>query len=119
MLNGMKTDRLISIAGQILFVLYLSQTGCGQTSTLHLDKAQALRDVKVKSVGGWKEAISDKGRFRILFPGEPATRESGQPVGSSLGEALLFITGQICYVGTKRALPAGHPRSQQEAAQLS
>ncbi|MDT5121215.1 MAG: hypothetical protein QOC96_697 [Acidobacteriota bacterium] len=57
----------------------LSQIGCGQTNKPSLDKAQALRDVKVKSVAGWKEVISETGRFRILFPNEPEIRNSGTP----------------------------------------
>ncbi|HYG79780.1 MAG TPA: hypothetical protein VD861_05295 [Pyrinomonadaceae bacterium] len=41
-----------------------------------------MKGVKVSSVSGWKEVISDRGRFRVLFPREPTVVDSsGGPAG--------------------------------------
>lgn len=53
-----------------LFVAF-GQICYAQHSTSPITQTQALREVKVKSFGGWKEAVSERGRFRILFPGTP------------------------------------------------
>ncbi len=67
-LNRCLTGKCCSVILAILSVLCIAQVSCGQTPKPLLDKAQALRDVKVKSVYGGKEVVSDEGRFRIVFP---------------------------------------------------
>ena len=52
-------------------ILCLSQIACGQAVRPSVSKAQAMKDVKAPIIAGWHEAISDEGRFRILFPGQP------------------------------------------------
>jgi hypothetical protein len=51
--------------------LSLSSAACGQTARPRIGKSEAVKSVKVASLDGWKEAVSDEGRFRILFHGEP------------------------------------------------
>ncbi len=53
-----------------LFVC-LGQLCHAQPTAPTINKAQALREVKVKSFGAWKETVSEQGRFRVLFPGTP------------------------------------------------
>jgi len=67
-LNRCLTGKCCSVILAILSVLCIAQVSCGQTPKPLIDKAQALRDVKVKSVYGGKEVVSDEGRFRIVFP---------------------------------------------------
>src|SRR5690348_4496773 len=38
-------------------------------------KSAAIHSVKLAGVDNWKEAISDEGRFRVLFPDTPRRRE--------------------------------------------
>ena len=52
-------------------VCWLAQIGCARAAGPQVTKAQALKNVKVSSVVNWQEALSEKGRFRILFPGQP------------------------------------------------
>ena len=51
-------------------LLCLAQLCCGQTTT-PIDKTRALQNIKIVSASGWKEVMSDEGRFRVLFPGNP------------------------------------------------
>ena len=43
--------------------------------TQRVTKADARNNVKLAVVDNWKEAISEQGRFRILFPNTPRLRE--------------------------------------------
>lgn len=72
--------KLIAFSCLSICLLGSAQTGCGQTVNASLAKAQALKTVKVSSVKGWKEVISDKCRFRVLFPSEPALKPSDEVV---------------------------------------
>ncbi len=54
----------------LLLIFCLTQVCCGQAAKSSISKEQALKEVKVKAADGWKEAVSDKGRFRVLFPGD-------------------------------------------------
>jgi hypothetical protein len=55
--------------------------------TQQVTKASARKDVKLPAVDNWKEAISEEGRFRILFPNNPHAREEGSSLkGFSLVE---------------------------------
>ena len=51
-----------------LTVLIFSPLVCGQKRAL-LSKSEAIRKAPVGAIPDWRETISDKGRFRILFPG--------------------------------------------------
>lgn len=55
----------------IFLILCLTQICCGQKSNSPVTKTQALGNVKVASIQGWKEVFSDEGRFRAIFPQEP------------------------------------------------
>ncbi len=72
------TIRIIAFSCLSICLLISTQTGCGQSSNISLTKPQALQTVKVSSVNGWKEVVSDKSRFRVLFPGEPVARPDGE-----------------------------------------
>jgi hypothetical protein len=61
-------------------LLCLTLVSCGQTSRPRVAKGAALKSVKVAALEGWKEAVSDTGRFRILFHGEPLVAD--EPVGA-------------------------------------
>jgi hypothetical protein len=37
-----------------------------------VSKDQAMKSVRVSSIPNWREAVSAEGKFRILFPAEPA-----------------------------------------------
>ena len=65
------------ISFTFFLILCFTQICCGQKSNSPITKTQALRDVKVASIQSWKEIISDEGRFRILFPNEPAIYGKG------------------------------------------
>ena len=52
---------------------------CAQKGAAAIDRDAALKGVKVTAVNGWKEATSEKGRFRILFPRQPEVAD--EPVG--------------------------------------
>ena len=43
--------------------------------TQQVTKANAQKGVKLAAVDNWKEAISEEGRFRILFPNSPRVRQ--------------------------------------------
>lgn len=36
-----------------------------------------MKGVKVSSIDAWKEILSEEGRFRILFPGQPKSSDGG------------------------------------------
>ncbi|HEV7860392.1 MAG TPA: hypothetical protein VGO91_17375 [Pyrinomonadaceae bacterium] len=82
-LNG----RRLAFLQLLLCGLCLGQINCGQTTPHPLDKTQALKDVKVSSVNGWKEMVLDKGRFRVLFPREPETEDNPAMHGYKLKSA--------------------------------
>jgi hypothetical protein len=42
-----------------------------QASSTSITKASALKNVRVSSIPGWFDAVSDESSFRILFPGKP------------------------------------------------
>jgi hypothetical protein len=48
---------------------FLPSSGCAQSRPKPVTKARALSALRLTSVEGWKEAISEEGRFRVLFPG--------------------------------------------------
>ncbi|HEX5704614.1 MAG TPA: hypothetical protein VFX97_15540 [Pyrinomonadaceae bacterium] len=51
-----------------LTVLIVSPLVCGQ-KRVPLTRFEAIRKARVGAIPNWRETISDKGRFRILFPG--------------------------------------------------
>jgi hypothetical protein len=52
----------------------------GQVDEPLINKEQALKNNRVASINGWKEIISDKWRFRIIFPKAPTFEEDGYAV---------------------------------------
>ena len=52
-------------------VCWVANVCRAQTSPPRVARAEALKAVKVASLDGWRESVSDAGRFRILFRGEP------------------------------------------------
>ncbi len=57
-----------------LCALCLVCAGCLKSRKSPVSKADALSSAKVSAVNGWKEVISEKGRFRIIFPSEPQAK---------------------------------------------
>lgn len=60
---------LISLS--VFMLLPLTQAGCGQEGGRPAGKEQASKGLKTAPADGWREAVSEKGRFKVLFPGEP------------------------------------------------
>jgi hypothetical protein len=48
-------------------------TPTAQQPASQITKASALKNVRISSLPGWSEVVSDEGNFRILFPGKPQT----------------------------------------------
>lgn len=70
--------RINSSLTLVALLLCLAPVGCAQEARPRVARDEALKSVKVASLEGWKEAVSDAGRFRILFHGEPEVAdESG------------------------------------------
>ncbi len=80
----------------VLSVICLTQVYCGRAAqpSKPISKSQALRDVKDATVSGWKESVSEDGRFRILFPELPeaTNHEPGALQGFKLvnGQRNMF-----------------------------
>jgi hypothetical protein len=55
----------------ISVVVSASEIVCGQKSRSVISKSTALKQARVSALPGWRETISNDGRFRILFPGKP------------------------------------------------
>ncbi|HEX7314230.1 MAG TPA: hypothetical protein VF297_09925 [Pyrinomonadaceae bacterium] len=72
-------QRVNSSLTLVVAVLCLAPACYGQTPRPRVGKSEAVRLVKVASLAGWKEAVSDAGRFRILFRGEPEVAD--EPTG--------------------------------------
>jgi len=66
-------SRRISVLALLVVSVALtpSEVACAQKSSLPVNKDRAVQEVHVRSSPGWLEAVSDDGRFRILFPGKP------------------------------------------------
>lgn len=47
----------------------LTTSGCAQARQQPVTKHQAVSALRLTSVEGGKEAVSEEGRFRVLFPG--------------------------------------------------
>lgn len=60
-----------------LCLVLLVQICCGQAKKPLVFRKQALETVKIRSLEGWKEAISDDGRLRVLFPNDFVVVNSG------------------------------------------
>jgi hypothetical protein len=73
----------------LLQILSFSSSSCGQDVQKPVSKDQALKEVKISSVNGWKEVMSGQGRCRILFPGEPTIVENGDDVAGLQGFKLI------------------------------
>ena len=72
-----KLDPSLTLAA---LLLCHAQVSCGQPARPRVAKGEALKSVKVAALEGWKEAVSDTGRFRVLFHGEPVA--SKDPEGA-------------------------------------
>ena len=73
-------------------VCCLTSVCCAQTAAPRVGKVEALKAAKVGARDGWKEAVSDAGRFRILFRGEPEVAD--EPTGRGFemrGERLKWF----------------------------
>jgi hypothetical protein len=90
-------------------LLFFTSVSCGQVAREPVSKDQALRGVKVSNATGWKEAVSDRGHFRILFPGEPTVVEDGEPAGL---QGYKLITGEKNWVSYRYDYP--EPKSDDE-----
>lgn len=87
--NNLAGRKLILIFETLIITLSLSSTGYGQHASKPVSKEQALQGVKVSAVNGWKEAVSNEGRLRILFPAEPTIVEDGDEVAGLRGFKLI------------------------------
>ena len=76
----LQSYKLLYALKSLFILLLLFTVSCGQVARKLTSKDQALKGVKVSAVSGWKELVSDKGHFRILFPADP-TVVDGDPVG--------------------------------------
>jgi hypothetical protein len=83
------TIKVIAFSCLSICLLGAAQTAYGQTVNVSLTKPQALKTVKVSSVKDWKEVISDKCRFRVLFPSEPTLKPSDEVVPLLEGYKLI------------------------------
>lgn len=54
----------------LILIATVLTAGYAQSSSPQITKARALRDVRVLSLPGWSEVLSDENKFRILFPGK-------------------------------------------------
>jgi hypothetical protein len=79
-----------------------------------VDRVSALKDAKVKAIPGWKEVVSDQGRFRVIFPGEPKDGDQGAGVTSMHGLKMTDNNGHwfVLYVDLD-----GGPKDEAEARQ--
>jgi hypothetical protein len=66
-------------------------TASVQQPASQVTKASALQNVRISSLPGWSEAVSDEGRFRILFPGNPKIDDD---VVSTKGFKLASSSGK-------------------------
>ena len=59
--------------GRVLGLIFVSALipGYAQTSSSQITKTKALQNVRVSSVPGWFELVSDENKFRVLFPARP------------------------------------------------
>jgi len=68
----MITRRLI---GPVLLATYISlsltRIVSGQEAASPVSKTRAIKEVRVSSMSGWYEAVSEEGRYRVLFPRQP------------------------------------------------
>jgi len=55
----------------IFLSLCASSQACARLHDAPISKIQAIKAVAKSVVPGWHEKVSDEGRFRVLFPGEP------------------------------------------------
>src|SRR5438045_3761609 len=66
----------------LVAILISAETNCLRGKKL-VAREQAIKQVKVLSLPDWQEAVSEDGRFRVLFPGsfktgvEQGTSEKG------------------------------------------
>lgn len=77
----------------VLSMLFVNQAACGQTTARPSNKAQALKNAKVSARPGWKEVVSDHGRFRAIFPREPDIGNQG--TGNSAMRGLKVIDAKV------------------------
>jgi len=66
-------------------------TASAQQPASQITKASAIKNVRVSSVPGWSEAVSDECSFRILFPGKS---EIDNDVASMKGFKLANSSGK-------------------------
>jgi hypothetical protein len=52
-------------------------TVSAQQPATQITRASALKNVRISSLPGWSEAVSDECSFRILFPGQPKIDDGG------------------------------------------
>lgn len=55
------------VVGVVAILVF--ETNCVRLQRSSLTRQQAIRQVKVASIPDWQEAVSEDGRFRVLFPG--------------------------------------------------
>jgi hypothetical protein len=85
---------------------------CAQKGAAAIDRDAALKGVRVAAVAGWKEATSEKGRFRILFPRAPEVADEPGGRGFELndGKTKWFAL----YVDFDSAVPAADAELRQK-----
>ena len=76
-----------------------------QEKSQSISKVAALESVS--TVPGWREVISDEGRFRVLFPGEPKINDDVATVKS-----LEFIWARGKWVQTCSNVSSGRPDNE-------
>ena len=84
-----------TVLGLIMAVLSIPMasglTVSAQQPASEITKASALKNVRISSLPGWSEVVSDECSFRILFPGKP---EIDHDVVSTKGFKLANSSGK-------------------------
>ncbi len=71
-----------------------------QTSSAPITRASALKNVRVLSIPGWVEALSEENNFRVLFPGAPQIDDEVASVkGFKLSNSAGKWTASCAHLG--------------------
>src|SRR5438128_1247322 len=88
----------------LAFVVFLfSPSRPAQDASLPVSKVRALRLVRVSSLPGWREEVSNEGRFRVLFPCGPEISADVISV-KELKCTYAGVSWQVSYTELPRAV---------------
>jgi len=84
---------VLTVLSFVLSILFVNEAAYGQAVADPVNKTQALKNVKVSAIPGWKEVVSDQGRFRAIFPRAPEIGDQG--TGDSAMRGLKVIDARV------------------------